>query len=207
MGKNIHAWAIFVTVLALSIDTTSAGSSLRLSDYSSDNTSVEDLNATLEFSVTGSTLTLAVTNNTPNGTGFDISDIYFNALPHITGMFLNAPTEGWVLVLDERADGFGTFDFGLLSDQGHHDPAEIRPQGTLELELGILGTGPFEDSDFTTQFSTIPPGNRPALAAVKFVNGPHDDSAYGAVIPEPTTVSLLLVGLALLARRSQSLSE
>jgi hypothetical protein len=202
MGKTIHVCATLVSFLALGVQSASAGSSIRLSDFSSDQTSADDLDATLEFSVTGSTLTLIVTNDTPNGTGFDISDIFFNAPPSVTGISLSSPMDGWVIALDERADGFGTFDFALLSDQGHHDPGEISPQGTLEFELEISGTGPFDNSDFTTQFSTIPPGNRPSLAAVKFVNGPHDDSAYGAVIPEPSTVSLLLLGLGLLARRS-----
>ena len=203
MSRTLHIWAVVASLTVFGTYTAKAGSLLKLSDFSSDQTPAEDLDATLEFSVSGSTLTLAVTNNTPLGTGFDISDIFFNALPHITGLSLTSPADGWLIELNERADGFGVFDFGLISDSGHHDPGEIAPQGTLEFEMTILGNGPFNESDFTAQFSTIPPGNRPALAAVKFVNGPRDDSAYGAVIPEPATVSLLLLGLGLIARRSR----
>ncbi len=203
MGDFIRSLASVLAVLAFGIEAARAGSTLRLSDFSSDQTSAGDLDATLEFSVTGSTLTLTVTNDTPIGTGFDIADIFFNALPHVTGLSLNPAVEGWTIVLDERADGFGTFEFALMSDQGHHDPGEIGPQQTLDFEFDISGSGPFADADFTTQLSSIPPGNRPSLAAMKFVNGPGDDSAFGAVIPEPSTVALLLAGVGLLSRRSR----
>jgi hypothetical protein len=41
----------------------------------------------------------------------------------------------------------------------------------------------------------------------KFVNGPGDDSAFGANVPEPSTASLLglgLVGVAAIRRRRRS---
>lgn len=203
MNLKIRICVLSVIVSLAGLDSAQAGSILRLSELSSDETPAGNLLAELEFSVTGSTLLLTVTNETSGQAGYDIDAIYFNGLPHIDGLTLNgvAGSTGWVIALNERADGFGVFDFALLTDSGN-DPAEIPPGESLDFQFSIEGTGPFRNSDFTSQFSTIPPGSRPSLAAIKFKNGPGDDSAFGStVIPEPTTLVLLLSGLAVATRR------
>ncbi len=176
-----------------------AQSVLRLSDVSSDQTAAADLSGTLEFIVSGSMLSLTASNATPPGAGFDLDAIYFNALSNVTNLSLAPGQTGWMLTPGVSADGFGTFDYALINDVGN-DPNEISPQDSLTFDFDILGTGPFLDTDFTSRFSTAPPGDTPALAAAKFINGPGDDSAYGAVIPEPGTGLLTLVGLAILTR-------
>ncbi len=184
-----------------------ASAILQLSDASSDETPASDLDARFEFSLAGSTLLLTVTNQTSTSEGFDISDIYFNGPPELSGMTLDgdSASDGWVIALDEQANGFGVFDFALLSELGN-DLGEIAPGESREFELGLLGTGPFAETDFTSYFSTIPPGNRPALGAAKFTNGPGDDSAFGAVIiPEPASLLLLLAGVGFAARRRSRL--
>jgi len=170
-----------------------AQSVLRLSDVSSDRTAATDLNGTLEFFVSGSTLSLTARNDTDLVTGFDLDAIYFNALPNVTSLSLAPGQTGWMLTPEASADGFGVFDYALINDRGN-DPNEIGPQDSLTFGFDILGTGPFLDTDFTTEFSSVPPGDTPALAAAKFINGPGDDSAYGAVVPEPTTALLTLLG-------------
>lgn len=180
-----------------------AGSVLRLSDFSSDQTAASHLLAELDFTVTGGSLSLRVANETTSPFAFDIDAIYFNAGPHITGLSLDgvAASAGWVIALNERADGFGVFDFALMTGLGN-DPAEIGSGDSAEFSFSIAGTGPFLSTDFTTEFSTVPPGNLPALAVIKFINGPGDDSAFGGtIIPEPATLVLLLSGIALAARR------
>jgi hypothetical protein len=73
-----------------------------------------------------------------------------------------------------------------------HQPMTIEPGGTEVFSFTILGSA--VESDFTTKFSALPPGNHAAIVAGKFVSGPGDDSAFGATIPEPASFGLLLAG-------------
>lgn len=191
----------FVTAVTAAIaptDGVRAGTTLTLSHFSSDRTPPEDLDGRLEFTVAGESLILTIVNDTPLDVGFDIDAIFFNTSVDVAGLILEPTVDGWLLHPDQRADGFGTYDWALVSDHGH-DPFEISPQTSRIFHFDISGVAPFSASDFTTEFSRIPPGDTPALAAVKFVNGPHDDSAFGAVVPEPATLALGLAGLGVLA--------
>ena len=194
--KSATIAALLVVVLAPA-QVTNAGAVLTLSDFSSDETSAAELDATLSFAALGSTLTLTATNDTPENGGFDVNAIYFNARSNVSGLMLSTVVDGWTLLSSESADGFGRFDFALINDMGN-DPTEIGARESLAFTFDVLGTGPFADTDFTTGFSRIPPGDMPALAAAKFVNGPNDDSAFGAVVPEPTTTVLTLIGVAMI---------
>jgi hypothetical protein len=74
--------------------------------------------------------------------------------------------------------------------------------------IDIIGTGPFEDTDFTTEFSTVfdqCEAHVPSLAAAKFYDGENPGiSGYGATnIPEPTTIMLLGLGAFCLFRRGR----
>jgi hypothetical protein len=191
-----------------------AGSIITLSTASSDETPAADLDATFDFSVASSTLTLVVTNTTTSPT-FNINEIYFNALDtsSVTGLTLTsamhsdtnagAGNDGNVMAdwgmgmppgvkTNIQADGFGVFDFGLTDMMGETDPSTIGPSEYVTFTFTIGGTEPFASSDF------IAPSSLGYTAAAKFVNGPSDDSAYGAV-PEPSTALLLAFGLVGLA--------
>ena len=191
MVRSVRALALMA---ALPLCGASASTVLTLSDLSSDETSADLLDARLLFDVGGSELTFTATNDTPLGAGYDINAIFFNGSANVEGLSLIAPVAGWTLVFDERADGFGTFDFALINDRGN-DTGEILPGESLTFSLAIAGSGPFEDADFTTNLSSIPPGNNPSISAAKFVSGPGGDSAFGAVVPEPGTAVLVLCGL------------
>lgn len=159
-----------------------------LSDASSDETDAAVLDARLEFLVSSGTLFLVATNDTLSPDAYNINQIYFNASDAVTGLtYVSATsstdgdvTAGWSLSTDLAADGFGVFDFALLDGVGSGSTAALAPGEEVTFELAISGTGPFAASDFTMEFSTIPPGDTPAIAAAKFVNGPGDDSAFGA---------------------------
>jgi hypothetical protein len=173
-----------------------------LSDLSSEDTiSANDLTAKLDFSVSGSVLTLEVTNES----SYDINQLYFNAADENTELtWRNSPPSGWSLSTDQAADGFGLFDFCL-------DGGLIHNRGPSQLfTFDISPTDAFADTEFTTSFSTIPPGNRPALAAAKFINGgdtEDGESAFGAAVPIPGSIMMLgsgLVALVFLRRKKIS---
>jgi hypothetical protein len=179
-----------------------AATSITLSTASSDETPAADFDATFDFTVSNTTLTLVVTNDTTAPAEFNINEIYFNASSSVTGLTFNSSmhsAEGNVMMdwssgmpiglkTDIMADGFGTFDYGLTNMMGEVDPSIIWPQQYVTFMFSIIGTGPFTDADF------IEPNSKGYTAAAKFVNGPGDDSGYGAV-PEPTTALLLGMGL------------
>lgn len=171
-----------------------AGTVLTLSDFSSDETSAEVLDATLAFSVTGSVLTLSVSNETSSPNPFDLSAIYFNATPEVSGLALTGAPAGWELLVGQSADGFGTYDFALQSDL-NASSGKIASGDVRDFIFDISGSGPFLETFFTTEFSTIPPGEIPGLVAAKFVSGPNDDSAFGVTVPEPATLVLMLGGM------------
>jgi hypothetical protein len=188
-----------------------------LSNASSDETPAEWLSATLEFTVTGGaalggqTLSLTVTNNTGMGgetPEFALSQIFFNSAAGVgltpTGGGL--PT-GWSWG-SGHAGGFGIFDFHLETSEAGGSPGAIAAGASLTFGFDIVHDG--EDvaaNDFTTELSSIPPGGRPAIAAAKFIQGPGDDSGYGAYIPLPPALPMGIAGLlgvAVLGRRKRA---
>ncbi len=187
-------------VAALGVSSAASAGIIVLSTDSSDETPASVLDATLDFVVSGSTLTLTVTNNTVAPSAYFMNEIYFNAGPSVTGLTLMTPAEGWTLNTSIAADGFGVFDFGLIDGVGA-SPHQIDPGASLEFTFTIAGSAVM--SDFTTFLSTIPPGDTPMLAAAKFVRGPGDDSAFGGTVPGPGAGLLLgcAVGLGAMRRR------
>lgn len=195
-----------------------SGATLVLSQLSSDETPASVLAATLDFQISGaSQLTLRVSNDTADPSdpipspAYQLREIFFNASAGVASLTLVSATSSadglvtadWKLA-SGHAGGFGRFDFQLLNAKGN-SKNEIAPGETVSFVFSIAGAGPFDTSHFISELSTIPPGEFPAHAAVKFVSGPRGDSAYGAVVPEPLSVFQLgmgLAGLSWLRRRS-----
>ncbi|MGH7342412.1 MAG: PEP-CTERM sorting domain-containing protein [Candidatus Rokuibacteriota bacterium] len=192
---------LFLPLLALSAQ--ASGATLVVSQLSSDETPASLLTATLDFQIIGANeLTLRVRNDTATPDAYLLSEIFFNASVDVTSLTLvSATSSADGLVSDEwklasgHAGGFGRFDFQLLNAKGN-SKNEIAPGESVDFVFTIGGIGPFDPSDFTSELSTIPPGEFPSLAAVKFVSGSGDDSAYGAMVPEPLTILQLGMGLA-----------
>lgn len=192
------------------------GTILRLSDYSSEDEHLIDmakyLDAELDFSVVGHSLTLSVTNLTPESTGdprFKINRIYFNVTDNVEKIILTDVTgpadavDGWDLGFSRNGflvGGFGHFDVYLKGGHGSHQPV-VNPGQTISFAFEITGAGPFRDNDFVT-LSSPQGGHIIPYAAAKFYN--DCTSAFGATnVPEPATVSLLVGGLILLRKRSR----
>jgi len=80
LGLLLGAAGIFVLAFAPKASATS----ITISSVSSDDTPASELSATFDFSVSGKTLTLNVTNNTGTVTDFNINQIYFNSSDGVT---------------------------------------------------------------------------------------------------------------------------
>ena len=177
---------------------------LTLSDLSSDSTPASVLDATMDFSVAGTQLTLIVTNTTSAPNEFRITEVAFNGAANVAGLSLVSATSntdgdvtgGWSLNNNVGMDGFGKFDFQLIDGTGA-DPDQIASGENVTFVLNIAGTGPFADTDFI-RLSSTPPGSTEALASIKFTGGPGDDSAFGAVVPVPAAAWLFGSALGLM---------
>ena len=203
LARRLHAATALVAAAALGAAVDSASASLIiLSTDSSDETAAAVLDATLDFTVDSilGTMSLTVTNETTVPAAYNMTEVYFN-IGEATSFAVDGslPT-GWSLVLDAGVDGFGTFDI-CLTDGSMTDV--IIPGASLVFDF-TFDSGTAAKGDFTTNLSVIPPGATPALAAAKFIQGPGDDSAFGATVPAPGVLGLL--GLAALAgpRRRRS---
>jgi hypothetical protein len=212
----------------LAVSPIAGASSITLSNVSSDfgeptgSTDPADLDALLDFQVSGSTLTLSVTNNTAAPNTFDITEVFFNATADITSLSLTSPAAagvadtnptGWDFSTGTNADGFGSFDFAVkLFGDINLNPNIVSPSETeiLTFALTCAGGATCDMTDF------VDTNVNDFLAAAKFVNGPDQnpggevpdpDSAFGGtVVPVPAAVWLFgsgLLGLVGVARRKK----
>lgn len=208
MGMNMRRFVLLAAVAAsIALSLPAAAASIVLSDESSNGTPASFFDANFDFSVVGTTLTLVVTNTTIAPDEYNLNEIYFNASSSVTSLSLTSAmhsAEGDVLVdwaplfNTIMADGFGDFDYGLQDGMGETDPSVIGSNEFLTLMFSITGTGPFSGGDF---IETNADGY---AAGAKFVNGPGDDSGFGASVPEPGTAMLLGAGLLVLGARQRA---
>jgi hypothetical protein len=206
-----HRFAIAFASAVLLLAGSAGATSITISSMSSDDTPASVLDATFDFLVAGTTLTLTVTNETQVGDEYNISEIFFNGSVNVSSISFDSATHsaegdvtaGWIpLLTSVMVDGFGVFDYGLADGTGEGDPNLIGPGEDIEFVFTV--NAGLAMTDFGT-----PNANGNTVAA-KFVNGPAsndptetlEDSAFGT-IPEPGTAGLLALGLALLgaARR------
>ena len=188
-------------------------STLTFSDMSSDETLASVLDATLSFDVTAGgadggddLLTITLDNQTASPDAYTIDELYFNFTGDSSFVGFDSSNTGSGAFSNTvtGADGFGTFDMNITGFGLATGSTEV-----WEIDLGTTG---FAMSDFDV-LSTIPPGDNEAIAVLKFVQGPLDDSAFGAggvppsEIPVPAAVWLFgsgLLGLVGIARRRKS---
>jgi len=194
-----------------------------LSTHSSDSAvAASELDATLAFSVVGTTLDLVVSNETGLGgeMAFAVSQIYFNcpdSLDDVDGLLLAGVVGSDPSAFSQwkkdtsysenayNADGFGRFDM-RVTDGGQH---VIEAGESYTFTFSISGTQTYTDADFGTLMSdTSPPsGGTEMLAAISFTQGgPSGDiGALGATnVPEPATICLLALGGLMLRRRKRA---
>jgi hypothetical protein len=208
------------TLLIFIVASGASGSIVTLSDVVSDGPNpppASELLADLFFELPGpvgdnvavalpTTLTLTIDNRTDETTLWDISEFYFNVPVEVTGMTLSKA--GWTETFDNAAlggtmvNGFGMFDMGVVDGQGGN-PHQILPGETDSFVFTLTGSGSITELDFShNEFSELEPGGGGSRqwVAAKFVNGPGDASAFGAV-PEPGAMALLVLGGLVAVRR------
>ncbi len=165
--------------------------SIDLSDFASEPIDPSILAATFDFSVTGQTLTLTVTNNTSVPNEYSINRIYFNANANVGNLVSSSTGQFDLNLISGMADGFGTFDYVLAhGPPAGHNHHVIAPGQFESFDFTFDGVG-FNEKDFTTELSTPFDGNMLMIVAAKFVMGPGDASSFGAAIPAPGVLALL----------------
>jgi hypothetical protein len=207
-AKLIAKTALLVVASALMTGSAQAAT-IVLSQASTDETDPADLDAVLEFTIVGGdTLSLEIENNSD----YTINEIFFNSSDDVSSLSLASVSNGssWAPSTGpegNKAGGFGTFDFAYASD-GNDEGIQSGDTVTFEFDI----SGPCADTMSCTMadfvgpdtFSSSPPATQLAQAAAKFVQGPGDDSAFGAAngdgfppvgVPEPTASLLLGLGL------------
>ncbi len=177
---------------------------ITLSDFASNGgPAAEVLDATMDFDVDLllNTLTLTVTNTTVAPDQFQINRIFFNGGGNVTGLTMNSFPMGWAFVLEMTP--FGVFDFAIGAGPPEGGGIDLILPGAIfakEFVFDIQFSGPYAKADFINAFSMIPPGDAAMTHAAKFVRGPGDASAFGAV-PAPGSIVLLGIAGALLTGR------
>jgi hypothetical protein len=206
--------------------------SVGFSFATSDATDPSVLDATLDLTVSNiggnDILTVKITNDSDTDgalgegdvpiDGFTINQIFFNTTLDTSEW--SGPTPSASMTFGESANGFGTF--GVLLDGLSVEP--LGGMGSWDIDLGVTGVDEIADFDL---WSTLPPGDIQAVAALKFVQGPCDpeildscveDSAFAipgtsdgeeppSSVPVPAAVWLFgsgLLGLVGVARRKKA---
>jgi hypothetical protein len=218
MYAKVAAKAVLLAAASVLLAGSAQAATIVLSQASSDETDPADLDAVFEFSIVGGdTLSLEIENTSD----YTINAVFFNGSDDVSSLSLTSVSNGstWGPATGpqgNKAGGFGTFDFAYVSDGNTNG---IQSGDTVTLLFDITGScadtlsctmGDFVGPD---TFSSPVPSAFLAQAAAKFVQGPGDDSAYGASngegfppvgVPEPIAGLLLgtgLTGLYLSGRR------
>lgn len=147
------------------------------------------LDASIEFLVSGSTLTVSFTNNS----SVNVTDIFFNSAVATTLSLTSFTSDGngitnFTLGTGAAAPSFGTFDFALLKGGGGPN-TRINPGETATFTLSITSGSPV-DTDFTSQANASL-----AIVAANF-NG---TTGATVALPEPAALGMLGLGLGALA--------
>jgi len=172
-----------------------------------------DATIAYDYDALSGILEITLANLTSNPAAYTISELFLNVSDDVTGLSLvgNGGFSGADLIAYDskhpsrtQAGGFGDFDWKLDLGQGN---AGLAADTSATFSLDVTGL----DVTAAGFFSGLSwdGGLTPAAGALKFTQGPSDDSVYttpgDSVVPEPASIVLLgigVVGFLLLRKRS-----
>lgn len=193
MSLSTRSLAVAAAAVVVAIGGAANAAMITLSDFAStEGVNPDILNATMDFSLSGSTLTLTVSNLTADPWGFNMNEVYFNGGDGLTSLTPSSLPDGWSFGTNTQANGYGVFDFSVTRDNGNNDGPFVTAGNSLVFEF-IVG-GFVTENDFISNFSTLP-GDQAGIVAAKFVQGPDDLSSFAIAIPAPGAGLLLAAGL------------
>jgi len=199
----------FLVFLALALAGAASGTTLTLSNASSDpSVSAARLDGLLELGVTGGgrtqRLTLTLTNATAPPDAFSIDRILFDASAAVQSVGLDRVTSSrgggnvtsaWSLVASSGVGGatdagrLGIFDWALVTSGAGAAPGEV-----LTVRIDVTGRVRLTTEDFLEPSALAEAGQLPSFGAARFTSGASRVYA-GAHAPEPDTLALVLCGL------------
>ena len=166
-----------------------------LSDWDEPDLSVFDATITYTFDSSTNVLTLVVENG--SDPAYTLSEVFMNVSDNVTGLSIldNGGFSQATLITNTNAGGYGDFDYELDLTNTNDGLAS---GASATFTFLVTGTG-LDITDFFSGYAT----KYDAVAAIKFTQGPGDDSVYavpggggGDVVPEPASIILLSGGLA-----------
>lgn len=170
-------------------------------ELSDNDAPLDYFHANLSYWYDPATGIFGLTVNNWTNPGYTISEVFINVSSDVAGLSLIDKGGFYYasLIANSRAGGFGTFDYEL--DFGRGNTGLSSGHGTTFL-FYVTGAGTADELTLADFFSGLSWGGglTPAEAAIKFTQGPCDDSVYAIpcqpqVVPEPATNTLLGLGI------------
>lgn len=168
--------------------------------------------ASVTLTYTGTTLNIAFSNTSGDGTApspMNILTLFaFNTTPDLTfsnPIFSGLPSgKAWSF----QTNGLGSFEFGGSSDNGINDGLDAGESGNLSLTITNSGLTSFGVDVTQTHFQAINQLGGTSTKPNGCLSGgtqvcTGDDGGTGQSVPEPSTIILLGSGLMVLARAAR----
>jgi hypothetical protein len=162
----------------------------------------------LTYNQSTATLSVTLTNTSDPSTGYFLTAFAFgNPGDKITGVSFTTTDNRYQLIgggtyQDQiSAPPFGTADIGASATSGSWDsggqPNGLTPgqSATFTFKFTGAGVNSLTEKDFLNALTEDPEGGGPVFLPVRFRGGQGSDKVGAIVVPEPTSLAVVLSGL------------